>query len=456
MQRSWYLLFGAVLVAGCVSDDPPVSVRGGDGGSSLDAGLGDGAPTPIRYAVGGIVKGLTGGGLSLSNNGETLAITATPGQDVKFSFANRLETGNTYDVKVATTPDAPKQVCLLTGGAGTVGTSDITNVAVTCATGRGLSVNVTGMNGGWLNLTNTVAGVTETKAVIKDGIVALNSVASGSTYALSTGPGLYTCSFSSPTGMVGASDVMVDAACLPVVNAQQSAIVGEEITPVAVAGSVGLAWTGTDYWFARRVIGNPANTLMVFSSAYAPVRSNLTTNPTGYYFNSISILNNLPVVSSLAGGLSARLFYANFPSGTTVALPAAFSMSVCEYCNVVANRAGTTLYTRQGTIIDRWSVSGSVAMPSSPITLNGTPGSSIKANSHLAIAGPVGAEVLLTFSLSKILDAWRLDGSHLASMILTGAGTSEDAAASFSFARVRLWTLDESASKWIAYDIGTP
>ena len=83
------------------------------------------------FAVGGTVSGLAGRGLVLRNGptGENL----TPANGA-FAFTQRSLPGLTYAVTVLTQPNGPSQLCAITGGSGTVGSADVTNVVVTCVT----------------------------------------------------------------------------------------------------------------------------------------------------------------------------------------------------------------------------------------------------------------------------------------------------------------------------------
>ena len=82
------------------------------------------------YTVGGSVSGLgTGNTLVLRNNAvDARTVTA----DGAFTFATPVNSGATYAVTVATQPAG--RVCTVTNGSGTVGTANITTVAVACAT----------------------------------------------------------------------------------------------------------------------------------------------------------------------------------------------------------------------------------------------------------------------------------------------------------------------------------
>jgi hypothetical protein len=80
------------------------------------------------FTVGGSVDGLTGAGLVLRNAGGDLLAVAAAGP---FTFPTALPTGSPYAVTVSAQPSG--QTCTVSGGAGTVGTANVTSVTVTCA-----------------------------------------------------------------------------------------------------------------------------------------------------------------------------------------------------------------------------------------------------------------------------------------------------------------------------------
>ncbi len=82
----------------------------------------------ITYTVGGTVSGLTGT-VTLQNNGGDTNVIISNGP---FTFSTPMSQGSTYDVTVLSQPE--NQICTVTNGAGTMGGSSITNVAVTCDT----------------------------------------------------------------------------------------------------------------------------------------------------------------------------------------------------------------------------------------------------------------------------------------------------------------------------------
>lgn len=98
-------------------------------------------PGGDTYTVGGTVSGLVGSGLSLKlNGGAALPINANGG----FTFPVALPTGASYAVSVATHPINPQQVCTVANGSGTIGSSNVSNVQVTCSTEEPTSFRVGG------------------------------------------------------------------------------------------------------------------------------------------------------------------------------------------------------------------------------------------------------------------------------------------------------------------------
>lgn len=79
------------------------------------------------YSVGGSISGLSGT-VILQNNGGNSLSTASNGA---FSFSERLVEGASYSVTVFTQPSG--QTCSVTNGSGTMGSSNVTNVSVSCA-----------------------------------------------------------------------------------------------------------------------------------------------------------------------------------------------------------------------------------------------------------------------------------------------------------------------------------
>jgi len=95
----------------------------------LLAGCG-GASGVTTYAVHATVSGLAGSGLTLQlNAANDLAVTVNG----NFTFTAPVNSGMSYQVTVTTQPSSPQQVCTVSNGSGTIGTSGAT-VTVSCAT----------------------------------------------------------------------------------------------------------------------------------------------------------------------------------------------------------------------------------------------------------------------------------------------------------------------------------
>ena len=125
--------FLALFMVGCGS--------GGSGGGG----------NATTYSIGGTVTGLTGSGLVLQTNSGDVVPVSAPGA---FTFPNQLGSGTAYTVSVKTQPSAPAQICTVTNGSGTVGTTNITTVAVACSAAGTYTVGgtVSGLVGSGLTL----------------------------------------------------------------------------------------------------------------------------------------------------------------------------------------------------------------------------------------------------------------------------------------------------------------
>ncbi len=118
------LLLSATFLAGCGNDSV--------------------TQTPA-YQVGGVVTGLVGSGLVLANNGtNNLSVSANGA----FHFTSELTNGSSYAVTVVTQPGSPAQNCIITNGTGSISSSSVTTVQVTCSTnGYTIGGNVSGLTG---------------------------------------------------------------------------------------------------------------------------------------------------------------------------------------------------------------------------------------------------------------------------------------------------------------------
>ncbi|WP_342118368.1 hypothetical protein [Pseudoduganella sp. OTU4001] len=84
--------------------------------------------TPVQYALGGTVVGLTGSGLVLANGALTVGVV--PGAGNTFEFNAKINNGAVYGVTVLAQPVG--QTCTVANGVGTMPQANVSNVVVTC------------------------------------------------------------------------------------------------------------------------------------------------------------------------------------------------------------------------------------------------------------------------------------------------------------------------------------
>jgi large repetitive protein len=167
------------------------------------------------FALRGTVSGLAGTGLVLQNNGGDDLAIATNGE---FSFPSPIASGAVYSVTVKTQPSGPSQSCSVANGSGTIGSADVTNVAVNCATGSfTVGGTVTGLQGSGLVLKNNGG---DALTVVGNGPFQFAALlASGATYNVSvaTNPSnpAQNCGITNPTGTInGASVANITVTCM--------------------------------------------------------------------------------------------------------------------------------------------------------------------------------------------------------------------------------------------------
>lgn len=103
------------------------------------------------YSVGGTVTGSGNDFTLLNNGGDALTITS----DGSFTFDTALPEGDSYAVSVDASSLDPSDSCSVTNGNGTIGTADVTNVAVTCERVFQLGGIISGVtSGGSITLQN--------------------------------------------------------------------------------------------------------------------------------------------------------------------------------------------------------------------------------------------------------------------------------------------------------------
>lgn len=159
------------------------------------------------FTVGGTVSGLAGAGLVLQLNGDGDLPIASSGS---FTFATPLASGSQYRVNVAAQPSNPTQVCTVAGGAGTIGSTNVTNVRITCASSTfSVGGTVIGLQGSGLVLQNN--GADDLAVGANGSFTFASELASGATYnvAVRTQPSdpNQACTVTNGHGTVGSGDV---------------------------------------------------------------------------------------------------------------------------------------------------------------------------------------------------------------------------------------------------------
>jgi hypothetical protein len=164
------------------------------------------------FTIGGNVSGLVGSGLVLQNNGAgDLGVAA----DGAFSFASRVATGTAYSVSVRSQPTSPSQTCTVARGSGSVASANVSDVAVTCATGQfSIRGTVSGLSGSGLVLQNN--GGNDLPLAGDGPFSFANKLIDGATYAVvvRTQPSGQNCVVRNSTGTIqGADATNLEVAC---------------------------------------------------------------------------------------------------------------------------------------------------------------------------------------------------------------------------------------------------
>ncbi len=160
-----------------------------------------GGSVVTNVSVGGTIAGYSSSALKLSNGYSAVVI---PAGATSFVFPTRVSVGLSYNVSVLEQP--PGMTCLVTNGAGIAISTDITNVAVTCATNNNLGGTVTGLTSSGLTLAN---GSSTLNITANGSFVFANKVMDGSTYGVTVlnQPKPQTCSVLNGAGKMTPVDV---------------------------------------------------------------------------------------------------------------------------------------------------------------------------------------------------------------------------------------------------------
>lgn len=157
-----------------------------------------------EFTIGGTITNLQGSGLVLTNNDTD---EVRPTADGPFTFPTALLTGAHYQVAVKDPPLRPRQLCLISNPAGTVGEANVTNIAINCFTvGFGVGGTVSGLDSPGLELQSSG----EKLAIAANGKFMLpSSLPDGSPYDVTVAhqPANQVCSVTNGRGAVEKADV---------------------------------------------------------------------------------------------------------------------------------------------------------------------------------------------------------------------------------------------------------
>jgi len=174
----------------------------------------------------------------LDNGGSALKVL----KNGAFTFKTALASGAAYDVTISVQPSG--ETCTVTAGSGTVGTKDITTVAVSCEpktytiggtlSGMGTGASVTLLDNGGDSLKVTANGT----------FTFSTPVASGSAYKVTVGtqPAGETCTVTAGAGKVVAANVTTVVVTCKLLTYT----IGGSVTGLSTGASVTLLDNGTD------------------------------------------------------------------------------------------------------------------------------------------------------------------------------------------------------------------
>ena len=246
--------FGAPLPSGSayqvtVSQQPALQVcsvangTGSIGATNVSAVSVSCATTPT-YRVGGAISGLTG---TVTLQGGSLG-TVTTTANGNFTFPNAAATGAAYAVTVSAQPTG--QTCTVSGGSGTMGSANVSAVAVRCAATVVPTYTVGGSVSG---LTGTLVLGSSTlgqRTISVNGAYTLpTAVPAGTAYAvtITSQPNGQSCTVASGSGSVAGNVTGVNVTCTPTyaVGGTVSGLSGTLIVQGGALGTATITANGT-------------------------------------------------------------------------------------------------------------------------------------------------------------------------------------------------------------------
>jgi hypothetical protein len=168
-----------------------------------------------EHSLGGAVSGLfSGASITITNNNESVTLTS----DGNFTFPTKLKSGTSYSVSFSVS-NASTMSCSIASATGTIQTSDISNVSITCGWGTDyyeVGVSVTGITGS-LTVQNNGS---ESKTITATGLHKFSTrIQTSSSYVvtISSQTAGSVCSFVDPTftvGTIASANVTIFITCV--------------------------------------------------------------------------------------------------------------------------------------------------------------------------------------------------------------------------------------------------
>ena len=147
------------------------------GGNVTDVAV---ACTTNTYRLGGTVSGLAGGGLVLQNNG---ANNLTINGNGPFQFSTEVPSNGAYVATVSSHPTAPWQTCVVGNASGTVTSSAVSTISITCTTNTyALRGTVSGLSPSQFREPLLLSNGTDDVEVLDNGSFTMANVPSGQAY----------------------------------------------------------------------------------------------------------------------------------------------------------------------------------------------------------------------------------------------------------------------------------
>ena len=236
------------------------------------------------FTISGMITGLAGTGLVLSDGSESLPVTANG----PFTFPTAVASGSPYAVTVTTPPATPTQLCTVTNGTGTVGGVNVVNVAVSCVTSSfTVGGTVSGLAAG--NSVTLHNGADTLVVSANAGFAFPTAVLSGNGYTVTvtvqpTTP-TQVCTVANGAGTVGAANV----ANVAVTCVTSSFTVGGTISGLAGTGlvlhngaeSLAIPAGATTFTFLSPVLSGDAYAVTATAQPSGPTQVCTVTNGSG-------------------------------------------------------------------------------------------------------------------------------------------------------------------------------